>query len=142
MSAIPAVLDALVAVLRVAPGLAGGSVFDGPQVDYAGTVGVAVGATREDLSTEFVMSSAGPGSTAEQVTVSCLAWSGSGDTVFKPHRDRTGQILDAVESALTADRSLGGVVSTAWITGGSLTQEQTGRGALVTLEFRVTADVF
>jgi hypothetical protein len=60
---------------------------------------------------------------------------------MKTHRDRVDAILDALESHLDQDRTLGGVVDTAWIVAGSFTQEQ-NRGALVTAEFRIQARRF
>lgn len=143
MSVIPEVLDALVAAWGAAAqtgnlaGLRRDQVYDGPPVTQAGTEGVAVGASVEDNAVEFTAPpSAMDGTTQDQFTITCLAWSGSGDTTFKPRRDQVDAVLDALELALSADRTLGGVVSTAWITSGNWTQTQAS-GALVTCEFRV-----
>lgn len=144
MSAVPEVLDALVTAWRNAQDLAGlrpDQVYDGPSVSYVGTEGVAVGASREDNAVEFTYPAAGLGSAADRFTITCLAWSGSGDPTMKPRRARVDAILDALEQRLAEDRTLGGVVSQAWITGGSLVQEQ-NRGALVTAEFRVSVTRF
>jgi hypothetical protein len=144
VSAIPEVLDALVSVWRNTPDLAGlrpDQIFDGPPATYVGTEGVAVGASIRDESVEFTYPAAGLDSTGDRFTISCLAWSGSGDTRMKTHRDRVDAILDALESHLDQDRTLGGVVDTAWIVAGSFTQEQ-NRGALVTAEFRIQARRF
>lgn len=144
MTAIPEVLDALVTLWRSADNLAGlrpDQVYDGPPITYLGTEGVSVGASRKDDSVEFTLPSAGLGSTGDRFTISCMAWSGSGDTAMKPRRDRVNEILDGLERYLEQDRSLGGVVDTAWIVGGSFSQEQ-NRGALVVADFRIHATRF
>jgi hypothetical protein len=140
MTAIPQVLDALVAVFRAA--LPGVQVFDGPAAEYAGTEGVSVGASTEDVAIEFELPSAGLASTGEQDTVTCMVWSGSGGTVFKPHRDRCDEMVRAVVTALDTDPTLGGVVSTSGVSGGMFAQQQTGRGALVVAELRVSLTQF
>jgi hypothetical protein len=105
--------------------------------------GLAIGATREDVSSEFSSPPAGlDGTVGEDITVTCLAWSGGGDVVFKPHRDAVNTIMTAVAEQLAADRTLGGVADTAYMTGGTWMQEQTGDGALVTCEFRIVINRF
>lgn len=144
MTAIPEVLDALVAVWRNTQDLADlrpDQVYDGPPVTYIGTEGVSVGASRKDDSVEFTYPPSALDSTGDRFTISCMAWSGSGDVDMKPRRDRVDAILDALERNLAVDRSLGGVVDQAWIVGGSITQEQ-DRGALVIAEFRIQARRF
>jgi hypothetical protein len=141
MTAIPEVLDALTAIWRDASpaGLRPDQVHDGPVVEYVGTEGVAVGASAEDLSVEFAQPGADlGGGSGEQATVTCLVWAGSGDTTMKPLRDRVDAVLDALETALAADRTLRGAVSHAWLTSGVLSQLQTGSGALVRAEIRVS----
>jgi hypothetical protein len=142
MTAIPLVLDALVAALRLAPDLAAVDVFDGPQPIAAGGEGIAVGASREDNSVEFTWPPADlAGGDAEHATIACLVWSGSGDTTFAPARLRVAELLDAVDAALSANRTLSGAVTRAWITDGVLQQQQ-ANGALVTCEFHVETDLF
>jgi hypothetical protein len=136
----PAACDALVTAFQQATG---GDVFDGPPARLPGSSGVAVGAAREDAASEWSAPPAGlDGSSGEDVTVTCLAWSGGGGVVFKPHRDTVRGLLELADAALAADRSLDGAVSTAYLTGGSWTQEQTGEGALVTCEFRINCRRF
>lgn len=143
MSVLPAVLDALVATLQDAPGLYRVQVVDGPVVDYLNSEGVAVGATRDfDPAVAWSRPPAGLEGQGEAFDVACLAWSGSGSTVVKPVRDRVDQILDAVDARLAEDRTIAGTVSTAWITAGSYVPEQTGSGAIVYAEFRITCTVF
>lgn len=144
MTAIPEVLDALVSMWRSAHDLAGlrdDQIYDGPSVNYIGTEGVAVGASVDENSIEFSFPPSGLESTEERFTVACLVWSGSGDTAVKPRRDRVAEILGALELYLAQDRTLGGVVSEAWIVGGSMAQEQ-NRGALVTAEIQIQITIF
>jgi hypothetical protein len=141
MTAIPEVLDALTAIWKTAQpaGLRPDQVHDGPVVEYVGTEGVAVGASAEDISVEFALPGADlGGGSGERANVVCLVWAGSGDTICKPLRDRVDAVIDALDQAIADDRSLGGVVSHAWLTSGALSQLQTGRGALVRAEIRVT----
>jgi hypothetical protein len=128
--AFPEVCDALTAAFSLA--LGADNVFDGPPAQMVRASGLAIGATREDVSSEF----------SSPPAVTCLAWSGGGDVVFKPHRDAVNTIMTAVAEQLAADRTLGGVADTAYMTGGTWMQEQTGDGALVTCEFRIVINRF
>ena len=132
----PQVCDAL--TLSLGQVLGADVVFDGPPVRDVGSSGLAIGATREDTSAGFSAEASDlAGGVSEGLTITCLAWSGSGDVVFKPARDRVGDIVTATTTRIAADRTLGGVVDTADVTGGTWMQEQTGEGALVTCEFRI-----
>ena len=137
----PEVCDALTASMGQILGK--DVVFDGPPVRDVGTSGLAIGATREDDTSSFAAQAADlAGGISESLTITCLAWSGSGDTVFKPARDQVRAIVAAVSVQLQADPTLGGAVDTSDITGGTWTQEQTGEGALVTCEFRIATRQF
>lgn len=139
--AFPQVCDALVASLRQV--LGADVVFDGIPVQQVGAAGVAVGATREDTSSGFAARPSDlAGGISESLTITCLAWSGDGRTVFKPHRDAVGATMLAVIAVVDADRTLGGVVDTAEVTGGTWQQEQTGEGVLVTCEFQITVQTY
>lgn len=140
MSALPAVCDYLAAAF--AAQLGPGRVFDGPPTQYIGSSGVALGATREDESVIWDAPTSDMTGSGEAFTLRCLAWSGSGDVTFKPHRDAVAVFLVAAEEVVAADRTLGGAASTAWITGGTWMQEQTGSGALVTCEFRIDCTTY
>lgn len=145
MTAIPEVLDALVTRWRTAQDLSGlrpDQVHDGPPTTYVGNEGVAVGASRNDNAIEFAQSATDvAGGQADRFRVTCQAWSSSGDIAMKPRRDRVDAIIDALDSHLAVDRTLGGAVSTAWIVGGAFIQEQ-NRGALVIAEFSVSVRRF
>lgn len=145
MTAIPEVLDRLTAIWQAAQpaGLRPDQVHDGPVTQYVGTEGVAVGASAEDLSVELTQPASDVGGgQGERATVTCMIWSGSGSTTFKPLRDRVDAIQDALEQALATDRTLGGVVSYAELTSGAWSQLQTGNGALVRAEIRVAVTRF
>jgi hypothetical protein len=136
MIAFPEACDALVAAFSQASGI---DVFDGPPARLPGSRGIAVGAAREDVSSEWLAPAVDlGGGFGEDLTVTCLAWSGGGGVVFKPHRDAVRGLLDVVVATLGADPTIGGAVDAATLTGGTWTQEQTGEGALVTCEFRVS----
>lgn len=135
--AFPDACDALTASLGQA--LGADNVFDGPPPRLIGLSGLAVGATREDVSSDFTVDPADlSGGTAEGISITCLAWSADGRVVFKPHRDAVRALVVAAETRIAADRTLGGAVDTCDVTGGTWTQEQTGEGALVTCEFRIS----
>lgn len=141
MTGLPGVFDAFTAAMVGA--LGAGVVFDGPPVAYVGSRGVALGATRDSESVPWLAPPSDLGGEGgEAFSIPCLAWSGSGDTVFKPHRDAVAAFLVVAEQVVSADRRFGGVVDTAWITGGTWLQEQTGSGALVTCEFRIDCTRF
>lgn len=132
-------IDALVTALQSA--LPAVLILDGPPVAEPGHEGIAIGASREDNSVEWTWQPAEiDGDPEEHATITCLAWYGSGDTVFALARDRVVALVGVVDAVLTADRTLAGAVTAAWITGGVLQQEQSGAGALVTCEFSVEFD--
>lgn len=142
MSAVPATLDALVALFQVK--LAGTQIVDGPPtVDVAGDV-VAVGVTPDDpgdvASTEDI---AGLGAVQESFDVLCLARSWSGGDGVKAQRDRTYRLIAAVKTAVAADESLGGVVTRARLAGSSYSPWRTSTGQLVVdVTFRITVDTY
>jgi hypothetical protein len=139
--AFPAVCDALFSRLTTA--LGSSSVFDGPPARIPGSSGLALGTTREDVSSDFTADPAGlSGVTAEGFSVTCLAWAGGGGVTFKPFRDRVRDIVAATADAIASDPTLSGAVDTAEVTGGTWLQEQTGEGALVTCEFRINVRKF
>lgn len=139
--AFPGIVDALTSLLGQT--LGGSNVYDGPPAAFVKSSGLSIGATREDVSSEFTQSPVALfGGPDESITVACLAWSGGGGTVFKPHRDTVRSIMSTVGDLISGNPSLGGVCDISDITGGSWTQEQTGEGALVTCEFRIVARRF
>lgn len=140
MTAIPEVYDYLYSRWKLMAGDAGltaDQILDGPAAQYAGSEGVAVGATATDTTADIDYPSAAlDGSEAEVTPFPNLIWSGSGDTTFRARRDRVKAIFAVIRADLARDRTLGGLVSDSWITGGSFDQSQVS-GALVTFEFRI-----
>lgn len=142
MSAVPVVLDALVALFGAR--LAGTQVVDGPvTASIAGDV-VAVGVTPEDStdvqSTEDI---AGLGAVQESFDVLCVARSWSGNDGVKAQRDRTYLLLAAVKAAVAADESLGGAVTRARFAGSTYNPWRTDTGQLVVdVTFRISVDTF
>lgn len=115
ISAVPALLDALVSTLTAA--LPTRTVFDGPGVtDDAVTDYVMVGVADPDADTpddavETTVEWAGLGANSryEHITVRCVAVSWTGDVDVKGVRDRAYASFAAAEQTLTADPSLGDV---------------------------------
>jgi hypothetical protein len=147
-SAVPAAIDALLAILRAAPGLSEVLIVDGPAAvnltdRHRIYVGYAPGAEQSvDISQDFA--SAGARRRAEDFTVACYAETWAGDNDMALRRTRVFELLAAVEDALRATDTapeaptLNGTVQWAHLTAGSLVQEQNSDGALASLSFTVT----
>ena len=77
---------------------------------------VWLGVTNEDGSSEVDVEWAGLGASREDESfdIPCLveAYRGGGDEAVKPARDAAVTILDAINAAVRADRSLGGALTT------------------------------
>lgn len=140
---IPGLLDGYVAMLSQWPALEGVQILDGPAVTWVGTSGIAVGASLEEMAGAF-HPTAGDVSRNDGTTftLTSVAWTGAGATAFKASRDRVGVLYDAAVGALSADRTMRGSVSTAWIGSGTFRQIQTGSGVLVVVEFQIEATRF
>ncbi len=142
MSAVPAVIDALLAAVTAA--LPGVQVVDGkPTTDVAGDV-IAVGFAPQEGSpaADCTERDRGLRVIEESVSVSCLARSWSGDGDVKAQRDRTYALLTAVRGRVRTDRTLGGVVRDARLTSSSYVPWRTTQGQLVVdVQFRVEASV-
>lgn len=136
MSAVPAALDALVALFgsRVSA-----QIIDGPPTqDVAGDV-VAVGlAPSEPVDVQSTETIAGFDTVEEFFDVLCLARSWSGNDGVKAQRDRTYVLLDAAKTAVLEDPTLSGVVTRARFSGSTYMPWRTERGQLVVdVSFRV-----
>lgn len=119
-------------------GLTADQIADGPQVEYVGSDGVAVGATVDDTRGTFELPRLNLKSQqGENGLFPNLIWAGSGDVSFTARRTRVKAIFAVIATWVTQNRTLGGLVDTSWVEGGEMDQLQTGRGALVTCEFRV-----
>lgn len=137
MSAVPATIDALVALFGSKLGRQV-QVLDGPPtVDVQGDV-VAVGLTpQEPADVDASEGPAGLRVVRESFTVLCLARSWSGDRVLKPQRDRTYRLVAGVKAVLQADPTLGGVVVQASFAGSTYTPWRENALLVVDVPFRV-----
>ena len=141
--ALPAMTDAYVRMLQASGDLTGEIVLDGPAARDAGMEGIAVGASRENPAGDFTVNVSDLASdNAQTIRLVCLAWVRSGDLTFTAARNRVVQLVGFADAALSADRTLGGTVSTAWITDGVFDQELDDTGILVTIEFRIEGTLF
>ncbi|GII89626.1 hypothetical protein Ssi03_76160 [Sphaerisporangium siamense] len=143
ISTIPAVIDALVALVRAA--LPGVQVVDGQPMSsdrdivciaFTGEPGeAAVESTRavEQLALE---------PDRESYTITCLASSLRGDADAKASRDRAYGLVDTIASAIAADPRLDGAVTYTRLATESLTQQQTQNGAEATVRFLVAVEAF
>ncbi|MEU0831296.1 hypothetical protein [Streptomyces sp. NPDC005969] len=147
-SAVPAAIDALLAILRAAPALAEVRIVDGPpSVNLTERhriyVGWSPGAEQAvDITQGFA--SAGARTRDEDFSIACYAETRAGDKDMTLRRTMAFQLLAAVEDSLRATNdaptapTLSGTVQWAHLTAGSLVQEQSDAGALAGLSFTVT----
>ncbi|MGW6566443.1 hypothetical protein [Streptomyces sp. NPDC054975] len=147
-SRVPAAVDALLTILRAAPGLADVLVLDGPPwQNLTGTERVYVGwqpteAPAVSLVQDF--NAAGARTRDEDFAIQCYAEVWAGDTDMQPRRVRVFELLAVVESALRATDAaptaptLNGTVLWAHLTTGDLMQDQTTDGARAGVPFAVS----
>lgn len=147
-SAVPAAIDALLAILRAAPALAGVRIVDGPpSVNLTERhriyVGWSPGSEQAvDITQDFA--SAGARTRDEDFSIACYVETRAGDKDMTLRRAKAFELLAAVEVALRATNgaptapTLSGTVQWAHLTSGSLVQEQGDKGALAGLSFTVT----
>ena len=146
-SRVPAAVDALLAILRAAPGLADVMVLDGPpRTNLSGTERLYIGHQPDggpavSLAQDF--NSAGARTRDEAFAIHCYAETWSGDTDMQVHRLRVFELVGEVETALRATNdaptapTLTNTVLWAHVTAGDLTQAQ-GEGASAGVVFTVT----
>ena len=147
-SAVPAAIDALLAILRAAPELAGVQIVDGPPVDDQSDadqlfVGYQPG-EGEGASMVQDFAYAGARRREENGVINCWIDCWSGDADIRPRRQRAFELLAVVEDALRATDivpeapTLGGTVQWSQLAGGSLRQVQTDQGTRAGIGFTVT----
>lgn len=146
-SAVPAAVNALLAILQAAPALADARVVDGPpstnltdrMVLYVGWQPGADAA----VALEQDFASAGARTRDESFEISCYAEARSGDKDMTTQRGRVFDLVAAVETALRATDTdptaptLNGTVLWAHLTTGNLSQAQ-DQGTVAGLSFTVT----
>lgn len=146
-SAVPAAVDALLAILRAAPGLADARVVDGPvATNLADRRLLFVGwqpGTDAAVVLEQDFASAGARTRDESFEISCYAETRSGDKDMAAQRAAVFALVAAVETALRATDAaptaptLNGTVLWAHLTTGNLSQVQS-EGTVAGLAFTVT----
>lgn len=147
-SAVPAAVDALLAILRASPALTDVRIIDGPPASTNLTerhriyVGWSPGSEQAvDIEQDFAY--AGARRRDEEAAVSCYAESRAGDTDMQLRRTKVFELLAAVEDALRATDAapeaptLTGTVLWSQLSAGALVQEQNPDGALAGLAFTV-----
>ncbi|MFJ6561861.1 hypothetical protein ACIQMV_18770 [Streptomyces sp. NPDC091412] len=146
-SRVPAAVDALVAVLRAAPGLADVTVVDGPPaVNLTDRRLLFVGwqpggETAVSLTQTF--NSAGARTRDEAFQIAGYIEARTGDKDMQATRSKAFAILGEIETALRATNdspdapTLGGAVLWAHLTAGDLSQAQ-AEGSVAGLAFTVT----
>jgi hypothetical protein len=146
ISRVPAAVDALLTILRAAPGLADVRIVDGPAAvnlteRHRLYIGWQPGAEAAvDLVQNF--NAAGARTRDENFAIACYAESRAGDKDMALRRARVFAILGEVENALRATDAapeaptLNGTVQWAHLTAGSLIQDQ-DQGAIAGLPFTV-----
>ena len=156
-STIPAALAGLMATLTAWPDLEGVEVRDGPKVTESKALEViGVGWTGEKMARtgaypENVSPMAEVTTTVDTLSLTIafetypirnvLAVLNGGRDI-EPARTRAYALLSACGAAIAADKKLGGAVGMAYLGNHSMTQEQTQRGALVTIAFEVNCQAW
>lgn len=148
-STLPAAIDALVAVLKAAPSMAGVGLKDGPRVEADWTDAVITVGYRDEenngTSAEAQLANEGLGvqPDREHFDILCAASALNGDAEqVATVRRRAYELLSIVGGVLAADKTLGGVVMSASIGEHTLRQDQTSAGAAATVLFTVSCDAF
>lgn len=146
-SRVPAAVDALLAVLRAAPGLAEAAIVDGPPaVNLSEPRRIHVGwqpGADSAVSLQQEFNAAGARTRNEAFQIACYAESRAGDKHMKARRDEVFALVAEVETALRATSdipdapTLGGTVLWSELTAGDLVQLQ-AEGSLAGLAFTVT----
>lgn len=147
-SSVPDALDALVAAFRAAPGLEGVRVFDGPVVTQAAPMeALCVGFSGDPTEpaaaqVESAREGLSVARSREQYPVQCAASVLNGKGDISAARRRAYELYAVAGAVLAADPTLGRTVLSAQPGGGSLVQDQTPDGAVVTVAFAVDIDAF
>jgi hypothetical protein len=146
-SRVPEAVDALLAILRAADGLAEADVIDGPaSINYTKRLRLYVGwqpGADAAVTLEQSFNSAGARTRDEAFTISCYAEARAGDKDMQARRSEVFALVGEVETALRATNdaptapTLNSTVLWAHLTAGDLTQVQQ-EGSLAGLAFTVT----
>jgi hypothetical protein len=150
-SSVPAAITALLAAFTASASLGAAvppvQVRDGPQLRAdSAAEGVAVGYSSGQNSAVVTGTATpeglGAGPDRERYAITCTAEVIDGSGSIAAARTRAYQLHAACGAAIAADHTLGGTVLRAVPGMGSLTQQQTTRGALARVVFPVTVDAY
>jgi hypothetical protein len=146
-SRVPAAVDALLAILRAAPGLADATVLDGPPVvNLTGLKHLFVGwqpSAEAAVSLTQQWNAAGARTRDEAFSINCYAEARAGDEDIQGRRTEVFALLGEVETALRASNSaptaptLNASVLWAELAAGDLSYD-VSQGSLAGLAFTVT----
>ncbi|AGP56185.1 hypothetical protein [Streptomyces rapamycinicus] len=146
-SRVPASIEALLAIWRAAPGLAGVQILDGPPTgDQANADYLTVGwSPTSELAVEFAQefNAAGARTRDEEFSILCFLDTWTGDTDVAARRARAFELLAVCEETIRASNSnptaptLNGAVLWAEIASGSLMQTNTDQGVRAAIPFVV-----
>ncbi|MFI0772317.1 hypothetical protein ACH4TQ_46740 [Streptomyces sp. NPDC021218] len=146
-SRVPAAIEALLAIWRATPGLAGVQILDGPPtIDQAGADYLSVGwSSGSELAVEFTQefNAAGARTRDEEFSILCFLDTWTGDTDVATRRTRAFELLAVCEETIRASNSnptaptLNGAVLWAEIASGSLMQANTDQGVRAAIPFVV-----
>lgn len=146
-SRVPAAIDALLAILRAAPGLDGVEIVDGPPaVNLTDRRRIHIGwhpNAESSVSLQQSFNSAGARTRDEAFEIACYAEARKGDKDMQSSRSEVFELVGEVETALRATNAaptaptLNGAVLWAHLTAGDLIQ-MAGEGTLAGLGFTVT----
>lgn len=147
-STVPAALTALLTAMEAAPGLEGVDVRDGPVVSSTAAAEAVIvgwyGQAGDELAVDGTITQEGLAAQPdrEQYVIRCAALVLNGSADMTAARARAYELAAACGAAVAADRTLGGIVMSAYVTSQSLLQQQREKGALATVEFGVGCDAF
>jgi hypothetical protein len=132
-SSIPGAIDYLYATVAALPQCAAPVVVSDGWPDLDGDVGVVIGLTPDDATTddEVTHGQLGAQTQWETYAIPCVIWARVGGTSMKAARDQAFSILDAIDSHLRTPtgRTLGGVLHSGTAYAGNVVIHQTGDAA-------------
>jgi hypothetical protein len=144
VSAVPATIDALLALFGAAPALAGVRIVDGPWLEEPTETDVVVLGWLPDGSpaVDFQQTPLTMGTSQEVFVVHGFVYSWSGGTDSRAVRVRADVLLEAVRGVLLANKALGGVVSYAQLTQCSWLPSSGSVGTAQMITYAIHVDAF
>lgn len=144
-TALPNLIDAVVAALKAASSLSGVTIYDGIEIDSSDpTNWIAVGHDGGEDGEVVVANirneykTLGAKSMFEDGFLNCTLVSWTGDTSLSACRVSAYALLDAVDTVIRSDPSFGGVVLYSGLESNSPTYLQTNQGAGIQINFTIS----